>query len=225
VLRVRSDVAAAARRSRRDPASVTLVGVTKSVGAGEAGFLVAAGVLDLGENRPEDLLAKSRDPGLSAARWHLIGTYQRRKVKGTLAPIAVIHSVHSIALAEALSAEARRLGRRVDCLIQVNVSGEASKQGFGAAEARPAFDRLRTLDGLAWRGLMTMAPAGASPDAARRVFADARELRDALRDAELPLPDLSMGMSADYVEAVLEGSTLIRVGTALFDMASGEPAS
>src|SRR5262245_4650137 len=198
VERVRRDVAAAARRSGRESAAVTLVGVTKSVGAREAAWLLEAGVPDLGENRPEDLLARSSDPALARARWHLIGTYQRRKVKATLEAIAVVHSIHSIPLAEAVSEQARALGREVDCLMQVNVSGEATKHGFAAAEAQAAFDRIRSLEGLRWRGLMTMAPLGASPDAARRVFADARALRDALRDPALPLPDLSMGMSSDY---------------------------
>lgn len=206
----------AAKRSGRDPASVTIVAVTKSVGPREAGWLLEAGHRDLGENRPEALALRAADPALAAARWHMIGTYQRRKVKGTLAPIAVVHSVHSLALAEAVSAEARSLGREVDCLIQVNVSGEPSKQGFAPDAAGAAIDRMRTLPAIRWRGLMTMAPDHAAPPECRRIFAATRLLRDRLRDASLPLPDLSMGMSRDFLEAILEGATLIRVGTALF---------
>jgi pyridoxal phosphate enzyme (YggS family) len=223
--RIRSQVDEAARRAGRDPRAVRIVGVTKSVGALQARWLIDAGITDLGENRPEELVRKASDPGLAAARWHLIGTYQRRKVKATLGPVAVIHSIHSVPLAEAVSTQAAALGREVACLLQVNVSGEATKQGFSSAEIIRAIERLRALPAIRWQGLMTMAPAGASPPATRKVFEDTRLLRDRLRVAEMPLPDLSMGMSADFLEAVLEGATLIRIGTALFDMASSGPDS
>jgi pyridoxal phosphate enzyme (YggS family) len=168
---------------------------------------------------------KSRDPALGRARWHLIGTYQRRKVRESLQAISIVHSVHSVPLARTIAHVAAELGSEVDCLLQVNVSGEASKQGFPPGEARAALDAVRALPGLRWRGLMTMAPAEASPAERRRVFAATRDLRDRLKDENLPLPDLSMGMSSDYAEAVLEGSTLIRIGTALFHVAKGDPAS
>jgi pyridoxal phosphate enzyme (YggS family) len=225
VARVREGLDAAARASGRDPAGIALVGVTKSVGVLEAKALLEAGVRDLGENRPEELLRKASHPELGDARWHLIGTYQRRKVRDTLAPVALVHSVDSVALAEALSARAAALGRDVPCLFQVNVSGETSKHGFAPEALRRALDSLRRLPALVWSGLMTMAPEGASSDACRRIFAATREFRDALRDRELELPHLSMGMSGDYVEAVLEGATLVRVGTALFRVASAGPDS
>jgi pyridoxal phosphate enzyme (YggS family) len=198
--------------------------VTKQVGVREARWLLEAGLSDLGENRPEELAAKAADPSLAGARWHLIGTYQRRKVRDTLGAVAVVHSVHSAALASALSARAVELDRDVDCFVQVNVSGEQTKQGFSPDAARAALDVLRELPRLRWRGLMTMAPAGGPPGGARAVFAAARELRDRLRDDRLPLAGLSMGMSSDYADAILEGATVIRVGTVLF-LASGEAGS
>jgi uncharacterized pyridoxal phosphate-containing UPF0001 family protein len=104
--------------------------------------------------------------------------------------------------------------------VQVNVSGERTKQGFSPEGAPAGIETLRALPGVRIEGLMTMAPAEATPDECRRIFARTRELRDRLRDESLPLRDLSMGMSSDFREAVLEGATLIRVGTALFDVGS-----
>jgi PLP dependent protein len=225
VERIRARVDDAARGSGRQGSDVRIVGVTKTVGTPEAGALLDAGLQDLGENRPEALVAKARDPALASARWHLIGTYQRRKVRDTLAAIALVHSVDSLRLAETLSARAAEIGRDLDCLIQVNVSGEATKHGFPLSRAGHALDALRPLPALRWLGLMTMAPEDAPLDACRRVFAATRELRDRLRDARLPLPELSMGMSRDYVEAVREGATLVRIGTALFTVAPGDSGS
>jgi pyridoxal phosphate enzyme (YggS family) len=219
--RILGQLASAAERSGRTAAAVTLVAVTKSVGPREARFLLEAGHRDLGENRPESLAERAADPSLAGARWHLIGTYQRRKVRDTLASVALVHSVHSADLGAVISARAAQLGRDVACLLQVNVSGEASKQGVRPAEARAALDRLRELPRLRIRGLMTMAPEDASPDECRRIFAATRTLRDRLRDAALPLDDLSMGMSRDFAEGVLEGATLVRIGTALFQPARG----
>jgi pyridoxal phosphate enzyme (YggS family) len=215
--RVRARVEAAARASGRAGSDVTIVGVTKTVGIPEAAALMDAGVRQLGENRPEQLVARAAAPELASARWHLIGTYQRRKVRDTLAPVALVHSVDSLPLARTLSDRAVGLFREVDCLVQVNVSGEGSKHGFAPSELPKALEVLRVLPGLRWRGLMTMAPEAAALPECRRIFAATRELRDRVRDPRLPLHDLSMGMSRDYAEAVLEGATLVRIGTALFE--------
>jgi pyridoxal phosphate enzyme (YggS family) len=223
--RIKAAVEQAAKASGRGAAEVTIVGVTKAVGVAEARALLDCGVHDLGENRPEQLASRAAEPSLRAARWHLIGTYQRRKVRDTLALIALVHAVDSIALARSLASRAAELGRTVDCLLQVNVSGEASKHGFAPEAVRQAFEAVRSLPSLRWRGLMTMAPEDATSDACRRIFSATRDLRDRLREPGMPLPDLSMGMSRDYVEAVLEGATLIRVGTGLFKVASGQVGS
>jgi PLP dependent protein len=217
VERVRSRVEAAAKASGRRASDVMIVGVTKSVGVPETRALLEAGVRDLGENRPEALVAKAAEPELRSARWHLIGTYQRRKVRDTLAAIALVHSVDSVRLAGALSARAVELSREIDCLLEVNVSGETSKHGFAPDELARALDALRALPAVRWRGLMTMAPEAASPDECRRIFGATRALRDRLADDRgLPLAELSMGMSRDHVEAILEGATIVRVGTAFF---------
>jgi PLP dependent protein len=225
VARVREAVAAAARSSGRDPGEITIVGVTKAVGTDEARALLDAGIADLGENRPEELVRKAADPALREARWHMIGTYQRRKVRDSASTVALVHSVDSLALASTLSSRAAALGRELPCLFQVNVSGEASKHGFSPDGLRAALGALRGLPAVSWRGLMTMAPENATADSRRQIFSATRELRDRIRDQDLPLRDLSMGMSGDYVEAVLEGATLIRVGTALFRVASAGPGS
>jgi pyridoxal phosphate enzyme (YggS family) len=222
LVRVREHAARAAARAGRLSSGITIVAVTKSVGPSEARMLLDAGCFDLGENRPEALARRAAEPALARARWHMIGTYQRRKVRDTLGHVAMVHAVDSVALAEALSSRAAELGRDLDCLLQVNVSGEASKHGFAPEGARPAIDRLRTLPRLRIRGLMTMAPEDASPDECRRIFAATRALRDRLADPSLPLADLSMGMSRDFAEAILEGATFIRIGTALFRPGEGQ---
>jgi pyridoxal phosphate enzyme (YggS family) len=148
-------------------------------------------------------------------RWHLIGHLQRNKARA-LAPYALFHALDSARLADAVSEFGVAHGRAVDALLQVNVLGETTKGGYALDEVRAEAERLTTLAGVRVRGVMTMAPLGADERALRAAFAGAREARQVLHDVGHPADELSMGMSNDYEVAVEEGSTMVRLGTALF---------
>lgn len=217
---VRAAVARAALRAGRDPAAVTIVAVSKGVEPGRVAEAVAAGATHLGENRVQELVAKAGAVGAGVS-WHFIGRLQTNKVRQLLTrvPVALIHSVDRPALAEEIAAEAVRLGRVQPVLVQVNVSGEASKAGVAPAEARDFVRWAAGLPGLEVRGLMTMAPLAADPEAARPHFRALRNLFVAIREEGIPgvrMEHLSMGMSGDFAVAVEEGATIIRVGRAIF---------
>ncbi len=213
---VRQRIARAAVRARRDPASVTLIGATKSVEADRVRASLQAGLRDFGENRVQEALPKIAAVG-PGPRWHLIGHLQRNKARQAVGPFAVVQSLESVALAQALDRFARAANRRVPVLIEVNVGGEPSKFGVapGAVEdfvqALAAYERLEPI------GLMTVAPLAPDPQAVRPVFRALRELRDGVRrlvgDA---FCELSMGMSDDFEVAIEEGATMVRIGRAIF---------
>jgi pyridoxal phosphate enzyme (YggS family) len=208
--------AARARAGRSD--EVTLVAVTKTHPADVVRAAIAAGIADVGENRVQEMDDKVGEIGRGAVRWHLIGHLQRNKAARAVAIADLVHSLDSVRLAEALSAEAVKAGVVVPALVQVNTSGEASKFGLPADEATDAIGRMAGLPGLRLEGLMTMAPFTDDQAVIRRTFAAARALRD---DAARQVPafagrHLSMGMSNDFEAAVEEGSTLVRVGSTLF---------
>ena len=209
-------VQAACGRVGRSPESVTLIGVTKTVGHEVAQALVELGVADLGENRPQELWRKS--DLVSGARWHVIGHLQRNKVERTVGLSSLIHSVDSERLLEAIEAEAKRIGKQTAVLLEVNCSGEEAKHGF-TPEAVLAFtSNLKPLHFVRIEGLMTMAALAEDPEAARPAFRRLaglqKELRQVLGDQH-PLNQLSMGMSGDFEVAIEEGATHIRLGTVL----------
>jgi hypothetical protein len=200
VAEVRSLIAAAAARAGRDPAAVTLVAATKTVDPVRIEQVVAAGVPDVGENRAQELLAKT---GVGGARWHFLGRLQRNKV-GALAPwVTLWQSVDR----ESLGAEIARRAPGARVLVQVNLGGEPQKGGCATGDAGALVDTLRGL-GLDVAGLMTVPPLDDEP---RRWFAALRELAGRVGATEL-----SMGMSQDYEIAIEEGATYVRVGRALF---------
>lgn len=217
---VRQRMADACRIADRSVDSVQLIAVTKYAQPEWIEGLIVIGLTQFGENRPQQLVERqSRWPQV---QWHLIGHLQRNKVKGVVGQTSLIHSVDSLRLAERLSEAGEstegRLPRPILC--EVNISGEASKDGFATEALRVGWDQLTSLPGLELRGLMTMAPLSENPESARPVFASLRQLRDELRQrspTSLPLPDLSMGMSGDFEIAIQEGATLIRVGSRLFE--------
>jgi pyridoxal phosphate enzyme (YggS family) len=193
---------------------VQIVAVTKTHGPEAVVAAWDAGIRAVGENKVQEALAKMPEARVPV-EWHLIGHLQRNKVKH-VASFALVHSVDSPRLAEAIHDESQRLGRAVPVLIQVNVSGEASKGGYDPTSLPGESAKLRSLDGLAIRGVMTMAPWEASEEVLRQTFRGARQMREVLRDAGLPAAELSMGMSGDYEVAVEEGATMVRLGTILF---------
>jgi pyridoxal phosphate enzyme (YggS family) len=213
---IRTRIADACRRAGRDPAGVTLVAVTKTVSPEVAAVAHELGMIDLGESRPQELWKKAA--AVPAARWHLIGHLQRNKIDRTVPLVALVHSVDSERVLEALAAFGAKRGAPVPVLLEVNCSREAAKGGF-SPEALPALsDRLASLTGVSVRGLMTMAAYSDDPEDARPTFAELRRLRDEFRTRTgLELPELSMGMSGDFEVAVEEGATLVRVGTTLFE--------
>jgi len=217
--RVRERIEAACARVGRSPGEVVLVAVTKYAELDWVRGLIELGVTDLGESRPQQLVARA-EQFPAQIRWHQIGHLQRNKADILLPVAHQIHSVDSLRLIEHLAKSATRMGCRPRILLEVNVSGESSKDGFQVEQLLTAWPRILDHDSLTIDGLMTMAPQAEDPSAARPVFRGLRELRDRLRDASrgrCPLPDLSMGMSGDFEIGIEEGATLIRVGSSLFE--------
>jgi pyridoxal phosphate enzyme (YggS family) len=214
--RVLGRIADACARAGRDPASVQLVAISKTVPAGRLRMAVAAGLDTLGENRVQEALAKV--PEVPGARWHLVGPLQSNKVRRAIEAFELIQSVGSVELAERIDRIAGDLGRdRVPVLLQVNVDLDPAKAGF-APEALPAaLDALAGVSRLEVRGLMTIGRLVPRTEDARATFAGLRALAADLRSRWPALgPELSMGMSDDYPVAVEEGATIVRVGRALF---------
>lgn len=193
---------------------VTIIAVTKTHGPEAVEAAWSAGVADVGENRVQEALGKMERVSVPV-RWHLIGHLQRNKAKAA-ARFALVHSLDSARLADALHDAGMREGRALEVLVQLNVSGEESKGGFALEEVPAEAERLTTLPGIRVAGVMTMAPLDAEEPVLRRVFAGAREARKLLVSAGHPAYELSMGMSGDYEIAVEEGATMVRLGTVLF---------
>jgi pyridoxal phosphate enzyme (YggS family) len=220
---VRERMAAACEQAGRPPADVRLVAVTKYVDAAVARLVAAAGCADLAESRPQRLaeMAVALVDVRPEIRWHLVGHLQRNKVRKTLPFAPLVHTLDSLRLLDALEAEAAALGCVCESLVEVNLAGDPGRTGAGEAEAEQIVAAAAAMRHVRVCGLMGMASV---PDgdrhAARREFARLRALRDRLA-ATLPggdgLRELSMGMSGDFAEAILEGATLIRVGSALFE--------
>jgi pyridoxal phosphate enzyme (YggS family) len=213
---VRERIEAARQRAGRADA-VTLVAVTKTHPADIIRLSIEAGVGDVGENRVQEMDDKVGEIGRGAVRWHLIGHLQRNKAARAVAIADLIHSLDSLRLAEALSAEAVKAGVTVPALVQVNTSGEESKFGLAAEATIDEIGRMAALPGLRLEGMMTMAPFTGDADVIRSTFAGARRLcEEAARQVPGFGRQLSMGMSNDFEAAVEEGSTLVRVGSTLF---------
>lgn len=199
-----------------------LVAVTKYVGTDVIAALSRAGVRDVGENRPQSLWEKVPVvAGLDAPtpRWHMIGHLQRNKVRRTLPLIHTFHAGDGLRLLRRISSEVERVDREpLRTFVQVNVSGEETKAGFAPEALADALSEASELPGLELVGLMTMAPAGESPEHTRPVFRSLRKLRDEMRGrGYLDGSSLSMGMSQDFEVAIEEGATHVRVGSALYD--------
>ncbi len=212
----RARIAAAAGRAGRDPQRVRLVAVSKTVAAERVAEAVAAGVTDLGENRVQEAVAKRPQlPG--GVRWHMVGHLQTNKARPAASTFAVVHSVDSVRLAEALAARRPDELDDLEVLLEVELTGLPGHTGFAPVDLAAAAAAIDGLGRLRLRGLMTMAPPVADPEQARPVFARLRRLRDELEQGRgAALAELSMGMSDDFEVAVEEGATLVRLGRAIF---------
>jgi len=215
---VRRRLTAAARRAGRDPASVRLVAVSKTVDLDRIRQAVAAGQSLFGENYLQEARDKiaALGPGVS---WHMVGHLQSKKAKGAVELFDLIHSVDRLKVAQALEEAAARRGKVQEVLLQVNLAGEESKSGAPPEAVPELLRELARLPHLLLTGLMTMPPWFSDPESVRPYFRALRELRDRLRQLKAmdsPLLELSMGMSGDFEAAVEEGATLVRVGTAIF---------
>lgn len=208
--RVNKRIARACERGGRSPEDVALVAVTKTVGLSEIQAAYNLGVRDFGENRVQEAAAKIGQLTDLVPRptWHMVGHLQTNKAKVAVGLFDMIQSVDSVRLAGILS---RQTEKALPVLLEVNVSGEASKSGFTPAEVAPALDEIARLPHLEVSGLMTIAPLAADAESVRPVFRQLRWLRD-----ELGLEHLSMGMTDDFEVAIEEGATIIRVGRAIF---------
>ncbi len=219
---VKDDVAEACHQAGRDPDSVRIVGVSKYVGPELTALLVQAGCQVVGENRPQSLWNKVQWFESQATpipvRWHMIGHLQRNKIRRTLPHINCLHSLDSVRLASALQAEASRAGRQLTVLVEVNVTQDPSKTGLPPEQVRQLLAQADEFSSLKFSGLMAMSTQAASPPQARQEFESVRNMQLALSEEfpELDLPELSMGMSGDFCEAIQAGATLVRIGSSLW---------
>ncbi len=214
--RVRDRIAEACVRASRDPAGVTLVAVSKTKSASLVEEAWKAGHRIFGENYVQEMLAKQEGLGhLDGLAWHFIGRLQRNKVRHVVGRVALIQTVDSVRLAAEIEKRAAAGNLRVDVLIEVNVGGEDQKAGAAEEEARGVLEAVRASPHLALRGVMAIPPFEDDPEESRKWFVMLREVRERL-GGETVLPELSMGMTADFEAAVEEGATMVRVGTAIF---------
>lgn len=216
---VRDRLARAAGRAGRDPATVRLVAVSKTFSAEHVRAAAAAGQVDFGENKVQEALQKIAQTSDLPIKWHLVGHLQSNKARKAGAEFSMIHSVDGAALVTTLDESARAAGRSVQLLVQVDLAGEATKHGAREDELAPIFDAARGCRSARLVGLMVLPPATDDPEGARPYFRKLRGIRDGLLargvDGSM-LTELSMGMSHDFEVAVEEGSTLVRVGSAIF---------
>jgi pyridoxal phosphate enzyme (YggS family) len=213
--RVQAAIAAAAAKAGRAPAEIELVAVSKTQPVAAIQEAMRAGVVVFGENKVQEARAKVDELGRGV--WHLIGHLQSNKAREAVRLFDSIDSLDRVELAEEIDRLAEALGKIQNVLLQVNVAGESTKFGCAPEDAEALAERINALPRLALRGLMTIAPFVPDAEKSRPHFAALRELRDALQTRTgLALPVLSMGMSGDFAEAIEEGSTSVRIGTALF---------
>ena len=215
---VLEEVEQAAIASNRNPQKITVLAVSKSQAVKSICAAYDAGFLHFGVNRLEEFLEKlpSAPPQI---RWHFIGALQRKKTPKILGRFHLIHSVDTFDLARAIAVRSAAASLSSNILLQVNISGEASKRGFSIASCQECFHDLIALEGIHIKGLMTMAPLTDDKAALHDIFSQLRHLKEDLNqtiDPSLRMQELSMGMSQDYQIAIEEGATIVRLGTAIF---------
>lgn len=217
LISIKSEIDKACRQAGRGAESVRLIVVTKAASIDQVREVVSAGVMDLGENKVQDALRKVGSIDGQVC-WHFIGHLQRNKVRAVVGFAGWIHSMDSLRLAQAIDEAAYQIGKQQDVLLQVNVAGEESKYGVSIDEVADILDELMVYQNIKVRGLMTIAPLGDSSGASD-VFGMLKAIFDRETGRTRPgmaLDQLSMGMSQDFREAVAAGSTMVRIGSAVF---------
>ena len=209
-------IADASQEANRALDAVSVIAVTKYVDIQTAEALLPLGVRHIGENRVDKFLEKYQALKDYPVTWHLIGTLQRRKVKEVIPFVDYFHALDSLKLAQEIQ---KRTDHVIKCFLQVNISGEESKHGFSKEELLELLPELAKLDQIEYVGLMTMAPFEADSDELKEIFKDTQALQAEIREKQIPnmpMTELSMGMSRDFKEAIQFGSTFVRIGTAFF---------
>ena len=209
-------IADASQEANRALDAVSVIAVTKYVDVQTAEALLPLGVRHIGENRVDKFLEKYQTLKDYPVTWHLIGTLQRRKVKEVIPYVDYFHALDSLKLAQEIQ---KRTDYVIKCFLQVNISGEESKHGFSKEELLELLPELAKLDQIEYVGLMTMAPFEAGSDELKEIFKDTQALQAEIREKQIPnmpMTELSMGMSRDFKEAIQFGSTFVRIGTAFF---------
>ncbi len=209
-------VAKATEEAHRPQNSVKIIAVTKYVDSSIAKDLIKTGIEHIGENRVDQFLEKHQALANLNLTWHLIGSLQRRKVKEIINYVDYFHALDSVKLAAEIQ---KRANKPIKCFLQVNVSKEESKHGFMVEDVHQAIETIKEYDKIELVGLMTMAPFGADQDQLKDIFSKTHALQKELSElglANMPFTELSMGMSGDYQEAIANGSTFVRIGTAFF---------
>ena len=214
--RVREQIAHAAAKAGRIVEDVELVAITKTHPAEKAREAIEAGQTLFGESRVQE--ARAKIPELpSNLRWHFVGHLQKNKIRHALPLFEMIHSVHSLSLAQDINRVANEEGLHPRVLLEINMAGEGSKFGFSSERLRDEMEELLALPRLSILGLMTIPPLAEEAEESRKYFVQLRELRDRLQtEFRVDLAQLSMGMTQDFPVAIEEGATLVRVGTAIF---------
>jgi len=214
-LKVMERIEKAARRVRRDPSEVKLVAVSKTVETARIREAIEAGVSILGENYVQEAQKKIEEIGRPVS-WHFIGHLQSNKAKYAVRLFDMIHSLDSIPLAEELNRRAEQADQMIKVMIELNLSGEATKFGIDEGKILNLAKRILQLNHLTLEGLMTMPPYFDSPEMGRPYYIKLRELKEKMVREGIPMKELSMGMSNDFEIAIEEGATYVRVGTAIF---------
>ena len=219
VEKVLEEIAAAARAAGREPGEVTLCAATKMNDAQAVRRAIAAGVRICGENRVQELTAKLEDNAYAGAQVHFIGHLQTNKVKQVVGKVDLIQSVGSEHLLAAISREAQKQGLCQDILLEVNIGEEAAKSGFAEEDILPLVDRIDSFSNIRLRGLMAIPPISRNPGDNLKFFLKMRQIYVDIRakkNDNVSVDCLSMGMSGDFADAVAAGSTMVRIGTAIF---------
>ena len=219
VLHIREEIARAAREAGRDPAEIQLCAATKMNDAAAVRRAIGAGVDCCGENRVQELVAKSAENAYAGAPVHFIGHLQTNKVRQVVGKVGLIQSVDSARLLNAVNAEAQRLGIVQNVLLEVNIGGESSKSGFLADEILPFMENIAQYSNICVRGLMAIPPISQNKGDNVKFFQKISDLCVDIRAKKydnVKVDCLSMGMSGDFADAIACGSTMVRIGTAIF---------